>query len=97
MFQEVRKAQAYKSQLDMYKRQVQECQMKAADETKRADKAEFESNRHQEKLIVVQREKEVTPYQKHYFMLHLLHDDYQFSLWKCLEWKYLTQTWLPHK
>ena len=44
----------------MYKRQVQEYQIKAAEETKRADKAEFESKRHQEKLISVQKEKEVS-------------------------------------
>ncbi|KAK2168518.1 hypothetical protein LSH36_16g06021 [Paralvinella palmiformis] len=56
--EEVRKAQAYKSQLEMYKRQVQEYQIKAAEETKRADKAEFESKRHQEKLISIQKEKE---------------------------------------
>ena len=43
----------------MYKRQVQELQMKTSDETKRADKAEFEAKRIQEKMTSLQREKEV--------------------------------------
>ena len=48
-----------RSQLDVYKRQVQELQMKSIDETKRADKAEFETKRLQEKMASLQREKEV--------------------------------------
>ena len=57
--QEVRKSGTYKSQLEMYKRQVQELQMKTSEETKRADKAEFEGKRAQEKMSSLQREKEV--------------------------------------
>ena len=60
MLQENRKLHLVKSQLDMYKRQIQELQMKAADETKRADKAEFEMKRHQEKMLGLQKEKEVS-------------------------------------
>lgn len=43
----------------MYKRQVHELQNKMSDETKRADKADFECKRAQEKLAALQREKEV--------------------------------------
>ena len=43
----------------MYKRQVQDLQSKVADETKRADKVEFETKRSQEKISALQREKEV--------------------------------------
>ena len=46
----------------MYKRQVQELQMKTSEETKRADKAEFEGKRAQEKMSSLQREKEVCLY-----------------------------------
>lgn len=45
----------------MYKRQVHELQNKMSDETKRADKADFECKRAQEKLAALQREKEVRP------------------------------------
>ena len=48
-----------KSQLDLYKRQVQELQSKYSEETKRADKAEFESKRSGEKMQTLTREKEV--------------------------------------
>lgn len=58
-FQELRKSTAVKQQLEMYKRQVHELQSKMSDETKRADKADFECKRAQEKLVAVQREKEV--------------------------------------
>ena len=59
VLQENRKLQLLRSQLDMYKRQVQEGQMKMADETKRGDKAEFELKRQQEKMVGLQKEKEV--------------------------------------
>ena len=57
--EEVKKAQSFRSQLEMYKRQTQELQTKISAETKRADKAEFEFKRTQEKMSSVQREKEV--------------------------------------
>lgn len=43
----------------MYKRQVHEIQNKLYDETKRADKADFEGKRAVEKMTTLQREKEV--------------------------------------
>ena len=49
-----------KTQLDAYKRQVQDLQLKSTEETKRADKAEFEAQRHQEKSAVLALDKEVT-------------------------------------
>ena len=48
-----------KQQLESYKRQTLELQNKLADETKRADKWEFECTRVQEKFAIQQREKEV--------------------------------------
>lgn len=48
-----------KSQLELYKRQVQELHIKVSDETKRGDKAEFEAKRINEKMAALQREKEV--------------------------------------
>ena len=50
----------YKSQLELYKRQVQELQLKSSDETKRADKAEFEAKSQADNMQTVNREKEVT-------------------------------------
>ncbi len=57
--QEIRKLQTYRTQLDLCKRQAQELQLRAADETKRADKAEFDAKRVQEKLVTLKGEKEV--------------------------------------
>ncbi|CAH1243525.1 protein Hook homolog isoform X1 [Branchiostoma lanceolatum] len=56
--EELRKANTLRSQLDMYKRQVQELHGKVSEETKRADKAEFELKRSTEKLDTVQKEKQ---------------------------------------
>lgn len=55
----MRKSVTMKQQLDMYKRQVHEIQNKLYDETKRADKADFERKRAVEKMTTLQREKEV--------------------------------------
>jgi len=55
----VKKASLLKTQLDAYKRQVQDLQLKSTEETKRADKAEFEAQRHQEKAAVLALDKEV--------------------------------------
>lgn len=49
-----------KSQVDMYKKQVQELQSRLSDETKRADKADFENKRALEKLSSIQQEKDVS-------------------------------------
>jgi protein HOOK3 len=43
----------------MYKKQLTELHQKGADETKRADKAEFENRKLQEKLQAITDEKEV--------------------------------------
>lgn len=48
--QEQRKNSALKTQLEAYKRQLQELDCKLTNEVKRADKAEFESNKNHEKL-----------------------------------------------
>lgn len=58
MEEEIRKSGPMKQQLEMYKRQVHELQNKLYDETKRADKADFESKRAIEKMTTLQREKE---------------------------------------
>ena len=57
--QEVKKSGLLKTQLEAYKRQVQDLQLKSTDEAKRADKAEFEAKRHQEKATVLALDKEV--------------------------------------
>ncbi|KAK3090840.1 hypothetical protein FSP39_015087 [Pinctada imbricata] len=56
--EELRKSNTVKQQLEMYKKQVHELQNKLTDETKRADKAEFESKRATDKMSTLQREKE---------------------------------------
>lgn len=48
-----------KPQIDMYKKKVQELQSLLSDETKRADKADFEHRRVLEKKASIQQEKEV--------------------------------------
>lgn len=55
----MKKSGVLKTQLEAYKRQVQDLQLKSTDETKRADKAEFEAKRHQEKAAVLALDKEV--------------------------------------
>ena len=57
--QEVKRFATTKQQLESYKRQTLELQNRLTDETKRADKWEFEFNRVQEKSAIQQREKEV--------------------------------------
>jgi len=63
-YQEVKKASLLRTQLDAYKRQVQDLQLKTTEETKRADKAEFEAQRHQEKAAVLTVDKEVSVYRQ---------------------------------
>jgi len=63
-YQEVKKASLLRTQLDAYKRQVQDLQLKTTEETKRADKAEFEAQRHQEKAAVLTVDKEVSVYRR---------------------------------
>ena len=61
-WQEVRKLQVFRAQCDVFKRQLQELQVKVVDETKRADKAAFEAKRSTDKLTTLQREKDVSFY-----------------------------------
>lgn len=58
MEEELKRVTLLKQQLESYKRQTLELQNKTTEETKRADKAEFEFKRIQEKLTTLQREKE---------------------------------------
>lgn len=62
----------FKTQVELYKKQLQDSQTKSSDETKRADKAEFESKRMQEKLTALQREKEVRMFTLHSSQLPLM-------------------------
>nr|XP_006824324.1 PREDICTED: protein Hook homolog 3-like [Saccoglossus kowalevskii] len=54
---ELKKSGSYRSQVDMYKRQLHELHVQLTEETQRADKAEFEQKRLQEKTEVLSREK----------------------------------------
>ncbi|KAK3753183.1 hypothetical protein RRG08_024457 [Elysia crispata] len=58
MEEELKRVTSLKQQLETYKKQTVELQNKTAEETKRADKAEFEFKRMQEKTATLQREKE---------------------------------------
>uniref|UniRef100_A0A0B7ANI6 Calponin-homology (CH) domain-containing protein n=1 Tax=Arion vulgaris TaxID=1028688 RepID=A0A0B7ANI6_9EUPU len=58
MEEELKRVTTLKQQLESYKRQTLELQNKMAEETKRADKAEFEYKRIQEKMGTLHREKE---------------------------------------
>lgn len=55
---EVKKSGTWRPQLEQYKKQVAELHAQLAEETKRADKAAFESRKAAEKLTAAQREKE---------------------------------------
>ncbi|XP_071485069.1 protein Hook homolog 3-like [Diadema antillarum] len=54
--EELKKANALKSQLESYKRQVHELHSKMSEETRRADKAGFEAKRAQEKMAQLEAE-----------------------------------------
>ncbi|XP_075999437.1 protein Hook homolog 3 isoform X2 [Genypterus blacodes] len=56
--EELRKANATKGQLDTYKRQVLELQNRLSEESKKADKMEFEYKRLKEKVDSLQKEKD---------------------------------------
>ena len=58
--QELKKANALKSQLENYKRQVHELHAQLSEQTRKADKAEFDAQRHQEKVSQLQSENEVS-------------------------------------
>uniref|UniRef100_A0A8C7XGI8 Hook microtubule tethering protein 3 n=1 Tax=Oryzias sinensis TaxID=183150 RepID=A0A8C7XGI8_9TELE len=57
--EELRKANAAKGQLETYKRQVVELQNRLSEESKKADKMEFEYKRVKEKVDSLQKEKDV--------------------------------------
>uniref|UniRef100_A0A8C3ARQ9 Hook microtubule tethering protein 3 n=1 Tax=Cyclopterus lumpus TaxID=8103 RepID=A0A8C3ARQ9_CYCLU len=56
--EEIRKANATKGQLETYKRQVVELQTRLSEESKKADKMEFEYKRVKEKVDSLQKEKD---------------------------------------
>lgn len=56
--EELKKANSVKAQLEAYKKQLHELHSKVSEETRRADKNEFEAKRLQEKMTQVQNEKE---------------------------------------
>ncbi|KAK6631025.1 hypothetical protein RUM44_003197 [Polyplax serrata] len=55
---EVKKNGTWKPQVEVYKKQVAELHQKLSDETKRADKFDFEVKKAQEKILALTREKE---------------------------------------
>ena len=55
----MKKGDVLKTQLEAYRRQVQDLQLKLTEETKRGDKLEFDVKRLQEKISVLQQDKEV--------------------------------------
>ena len=55
--EELKKTTSMKTQLENYKRQVQELQLKLAEEIKRGERAEFERERNAEKLSLVEAER----------------------------------------
>lgn len=63
----MKKSAAWKTQVEVYKKQIAELHSKYNEETKRADKCEFDYKKANEQLKAVTREKEVT-----YCILHFL-------------------------
>jgi len=61
-FQELKKSGTWKPQLELYKKQISELHQTLNEETKKADKSDFECRKMQEKLNAIQREKEVSGY-----------------------------------
>uniref|UniRef100_A0A8C9SYF6 Protein Hook homolog 3 n=1 Tax=Scleropages formosus TaxID=113540 RepID=A0A8C9SYF6_SCLFO len=59
--EELKKANAVRGQLETYKRQVVELQNRLSEESKKADKMEFEYKRLKEKVDSLQKEKDVMP------------------------------------
>ncbi|PNF37389.1 Hook-like protein 3 [Cryptotermes secundus] len=56
--EELKKSGTWKPQLELYKKQIAELHQRLSEETKRADKNDFECKNMQEKLSAIQREKE---------------------------------------
>uniref|UniRef100_T1J5Q8 Protein hook n=1 Tax=Strigamia maritima TaxID=126957 RepID=T1J5Q8_STRMM len=55
---DLKKSTSLKSRIEVYKKQIFELHNKVLEETKRADVAEFESKRTQDKLVTLEKEKE---------------------------------------
>lgn len=60
---ELKKSGTWKPQLELYKKEIAELHQRLTEETKRADKNDFECKNMQEKLSAIQREKEVGGYE----------------------------------
>lgn len=58
--QEIKKSNVWKSQLEIYKKQVTELQVALNEETNKMDKLEFETKKLYENLNTLQKEKEVS-------------------------------------
>lgn len=58
--QEIKKSNVWKSQLEIYKKQVTELQIALNEETNKMDKFEFETKKLYENLNTLQKEKEVS-------------------------------------
>jgi len=56
--EELKKSGTWKPQLELYKKQISELHQRLNEETKKADKSDFECRKMQEKLNAIQREKE---------------------------------------
>lgn len=59
VLQELKKSATWKTQVDVYKKQVAELHQKLNEETKMVDKLEFENKKIQEQSKALKREKEV--------------------------------------
>uniref|UniRef100_A0A672JK33 Calponin-homology (CH) domain-containing protein n=1 Tax=Salarias fasciatus TaxID=181472 RepID=A0A672JK33_SALFA len=75
--EELRKANAAKGQLETYKRQVQGLQNRLSEESKKADKMEFEYKRVKEKVDSLQKEKDVR-FQLNCSFWRTLHNFFKF-------------------
>lgn len=58
--QEIKKSNVWKSQLEIYKKQVTELQIALNEETNKMDKLEFDTKKLYENLNTLQKEKEVS-------------------------------------
>ncbi|KAL0271024.1 UNVERIFIED_CONTAM: hypothetical protein PYX00_008269 [Menopon gallinae] len=64
--EEVKRLGTWKSQVEMYKKQISELLHKLNEETKRADKMEFDSKKSQDKILALTREKEQLTVERDY-------------------------------
>uniref|UniRef100_A0A671PFT2 Protein Hook homolog 1 n=1 Tax=Sinocyclocheilus anshuiensis TaxID=1608454 RepID=A0A671PFT2_9TELE len=71
--EELRKANAARTQLETYKRQGQELHRKLSDESRRADNLAFEMKKFQEKYDALLKEKEVARHVHLQLLIHIYH------------------------